>query len=242
MNIGNLCKIEIYRFFHSMEIIKYVIIFPLMLFFMSYINIAHMDRITDKFVWASMSSVFLYLLTFICAVIAVYVGREFRQKTINYEIMRGYSFCKIALSKTGTCGIFIVGFIWLCMIIYLGIFSAIFEPDYLIRILFVFVLFFHVSSCVMLYVLLFKSTVIGGTVGFVRFFAEAAIMSEIADYFLSKYGVSLIAICNVFNQWYALVDVETPLSKELMVAIVAVTIIEYGILLGLLKCVKINGI
>lgn len=229
-----LCKIELYRFVHSMSIIKYIIFIPAVLFFMSYINIAYSDgEITDELVWASMAPVFVYLLAFICTVIACYVGREFTRKTICYEVMGGYNFCEIAFAKIVTCGVLTAALISAPMILYLGILLHVWSADFFLRVLFLYVLLFHLCSGVVLYVLLCKSPVSGGCLAFSRFFlAEAVVEAAVGN--LPFYKTEAIRRLLVLNQWYELINVEKPLMGKWMISIVAVTAAEYGILQGTL--------
>lgn len=231
MKKSNLFRIELYRFFHSMSIMKYVVIIPPVLFFMSYINLAGLeDETTGKTVWVSMSPAFLYLLAFICTIIAVYIGREFQQKTICYEIMSGHTFCEIALSKTMSCGIIIPIAVIICMLLYLLLFPAALCEDLYLRISCILLLFIHVCSCVVLYVVLCRSAVMGGAIAFIKFFVIEAVL-QMALY---KEGAWLKELL-VFEQWYRLLNIEESLSKELVISILASTITEYGILQGILR-------
>lgn len=233
---GNLIKIELYRFFHSIAIIKYVVIIPLILFFMSYLNISYLgNEFSDAMVWASMSSVFLYLLALICVIIAVYVGREFQFKTINYEVMRGYGFCEIAFSKTISCGVLVPAILLICMVIYLIIFQEPLCEDFFLRVLLIFLLLVHIASCSMLYVLLCRNGVVGASIAFGRFLVLETVVQMAAGRFVSVHAGELIMKMNVFNQWYELIAVETVLSKEFMICIFMSAAAEYGILMGILK-------
>lgn len=230
MKKSNLFRIELYRFFHSISIMKYVVLIPLILFFMSYINLAGLEsEITGKMVWASMAPDFLYLLAFICAIIAVYIGREFRQKTIYYEIMSGHTFCKISFSKTMTCGIIIPVVMIICMMTYLLLFPVAWCEDFFLRIFCLLLLFLHVCSCTVLYVILFRSSVIGGTFAFIKFFVIEAVLQLP----LNKEGTWVKGLL-IFEQWYRLLNIEEPLSKEWVISILASIITEYGILQGIL--------
>lgn len=231
MKTDNLYRVEVYRFFHSMSIVKYMIVVPLALFSMSYINIAYMDdEITGSAVWVSMSSVFLYLIAFICAIIGIYVGREFRQKTIYYEVMRGYHFYKIAVSKTITCGLFMPIMIVMCMMGYLLMFPVAICIDFWLRILCMLVFFFYICSCTTLYVLLCRNSVLGGCLAFSRFF----ILEEVLLNLMSGQVKTVIMNHMVTYQWYRLIDVEAPLTKEILIHILFAAIVEYGILQGIL--------
>ena len=67
-------------------IVKYFVLIPMMLFSMCYINIFSMrNDISVSVVWSSMSSIYMYMIVSMNILIAIYVGREFQYKTINYE-------------------------------------------------------------------------------------------------------------------------------------------------------------
>ncbi|MCM1468383.1 MAG: hypothetical protein NC086_09560 [Alistipes sp.] len=202
---------------------------------MSYINISHLKGgFTGEIVWASMSSVFLYLLALICVVTGVYVGREFHRKTICYEVMSGYSFGRIALSKTVTCGILVSAILLVCMLVYLAVFPAAFCDDFFLRVLLIFVLFIHLSSCSVLYVLLCRNGAVGGSLAFVRFIGLETLAQTAAGRFLPAYAQERIMRLSVFDQWYELIDVGTALSKECMICVLAAAVVEYGVLMGVL--------
>lgn len=223
MNKGSLYRVEFYRFFHSFSIIKYSVFVSLLLLFMSYTDMKYTgNEITEELAWASLTPVFPYLLALVCVMIAVYVGREFRQKTINYEIMRGYGFCKIAFSKTLTCAIILPVLILICMMVYLGIFCGLTFCELYFRGCGIFFLLFHLCSVSVLYVLLCRMSVIGGSLAFFRFFVLEAVLPTGTQPQLMK--------LNVFNQWYQLVDAKTPLTMEWLVNILGIAAVEYGIL------------
>lgn len=232
--IYNLCKVEIYRFFHSVSIIKYMIFIPVILLLMSYMNIAYSgNEITDLLVWASLSPVFLYLVAFICTVTAFYVGREFVQKTICHEIMGGYGFFEITFAKIVTCGVLAAALISIPMLLYLEILLHVWSTDFFLRVLFLFVLFFHLCSGAVLYVLLCKKPVSGGCLAFIRFFmAEAVLEAAVGN--LPFYKVEAIRRLLVLYQWYELINVEKPLTEGWMISIIVMTAVEYGILYGVL--------
>ncbi|MCM1101172.1 MAG: hypothetical protein NC079_05740 [Clostridium sp.] len=230
MKKSNLFRIELYRFFHSISIMKYAVLIPLLLFFMSYINLVGLEsELTGKTVWASMAPDFLYLLAFICTIIAVYVGREFRHKTICYEIMSGHTFCEIALSKTMSCGMIIPVVMVICMMVYLLFFPIALCEDFYLRIFCLLLFFLHVCSCTVLYVILCRSSVIGGVFAFIKFL----VIETVLQLTLFKEGAWIKGLL-VLEQWYRLLNIEESLSKELVISILTSIIAEYGILQGML--------
>lgn len=223
----NLIKIEVYRFFHSMPIVKYVIIIPLILFFMSYINIYDMgDKISGSLVWASIGSSFLYIIIFICVFIAVYLGREFKQKTINYEIMKGYGYCEIALSKIVTCGMIVTTIITMCMLLYLYCFQDIRCEDFIIRILGVFILFFHICTVAIFYVLLCRSAIGGCVISMIRIFVIEDMLQAMLYNLSFIHERRIIMKQMICNQWLELIHADIMITPEIICNIVIATLFE----------------
>lgn len=236
MKTRNLCKIEFYRFFHSMEIAKYFVIVPAALFFMCYINIFYMKEDISTFaVWGSMSSVYMYIIAATTVLISVYVGREFHYKTIYYEVVKGYGICKIALSKTITCGIIVPCIYTLCMSVYLLVLSDFFSNELLFRILLLYIVYVHICSSSVLYVMICKSGVLGGIIAFIRFYLVEAMGQVLVRVLDSKTIDRLFQNLQVFNQWYGLIDIGHPIKRVFVFGIVAMLFTEYGLLLFLLS-------
>lgn len=231
MDVIKLCKVELYRFFHSMSIIKYAAVFTLFLLFMSYFNIAFMDEdITAELVWASLMSNFLYLLAIVCVIIALYIGREFRQKTIHYEIMSGYSINVISFSKSITCGIIIPIILIACILLYFGLLGNGFNKEYSIRFIYMFILFLHICLSTVIYVLIWRNAVLGGCFAFIKFLIFESIIVTIVGNLLSLDIAGSISYLTVFNQWYALIDVENTLDSRCTMCIILSALAEYFIL------------
>ncbi len=223
----NLIKIEVYRFFHSMSIVKYVMIIPLILFFMSYMNVYDFgDKISSSSVWASIGSGFLYMVIFICVFIAVYLGREFKQKTINYEIMKGYDYCEIALSKIVTCGIIVATIITMCMLLYLSCFPDIRCEDFTIRILGVFILFFHICTVAVSYVLLCRSAIGGCVLSMIRIFVMENILQTILYKLSFIHERRIIMKQMICNQWLELIQADVVMTPEHISHIVMAALLE----------------
>lgn len=120
------------------------------------------------------------------------------------------------------------------ILIYLGILSPTFCKDFFLRILLLFVLFVHLCSGATLYVLLCGNPVVGGCLSFARFLlADAALQIAVSGPATGRREVLLMKWM-VFNQWCELTNIESPLSREVIIGIVAAAIIEYGILQGIL--------
>ena len=236
MSTIRLCKIEFYRFFHSMEIVKYFVLIPMMLFSMCYINIFSMrNDISVSVVWSSMSSIYMYMIVSMNILIAIYVGREFQYKTINYEKIKGYGICKIAVTKTVTCGIILPFSYTLCMLVYLMILSNDFSKELVFRVLLLFIIYIHICTSSVLYVMICKNGVLGGILAFARFYLCEAIGQLVITHVGAKTIEQYMQKVQVFHQWYELINIDYPIKPSSVLGIIIMTLVEYGCLLLLLK-------
>lgn len=235
MRIVRLCKIEWYRFFHSIEIVKYFIIVPLALVAMCYVNIFSVRHdISAVAIWGSMSSIYLYILITFIILISVYIGREYHYKTINYEIIRGYGICRIVAARTVTCGLFVPVVYTTCILVYLFLMIDDFTPEYIWRIILLYVLHLHICTAAMLYVILCKSGVVGGLIAFARFFVgEIVLQSVFVDdrVMIEHFMIRL----QVFKQWSDLICIDMPVKMGDVWMILLTTIAEYGFLLFIIQ-------
>ncbi len=282
MRINNLYKAEIYRFFHSIFIFIFMAagLFGILFLASDNSDVLLGDGTVEGALNSTMRIANLIIALVVSVGISSYAGKEFRLKTICYEIMgghslwkisltktitcglfasillqlgilfffvtvpgalqmyslqhilfmfiiifhimRGYGFCKIAFSKTLTCAIILPVLILICMMIYLGIFCGLSFCELYFRGCGIFFLLFHLCSASILYVLLCRTPVIGGSLAFFRFFVIEAVLPTGTQPQLMK--------LNVFNQWYQLVDAKTPLTIEWLVSILGIAAVEYGIL------------
>ncbi len=229
MKVIRLIKVEMYRFVRSMSIIKYVIILSVALLFMSYINIAIADiEVTKELTWGSLSANFMYILAIVCVVSAVYIGREFRLKTIYYEVMNGYSFSTIGVAKTVTCGILLPLMMVVSLFGYIVIFSPVLDKECWYRMLLVFVLFAHICSCTTLYVLICRSAMLGGCIAFVKFYAMETCMLALTQGIVSQNTYDLLVECCVAKQWINIINISKPVEAG---GIFVVALLEYAILM-----------
>lgn len=235
MKLMRLCKIEFYRFFRSMEIVKYFVIIPIVLALMSYLNIFSVrnDILADG-IWGSMSSIYLYIMITSIVLIAIYVGREYQYKTINYEVIRDYKIYRIAAAKTVTCGLLAPLTYSICIMIYLSLLIDILAQQGIARIGLMYIVHVHICTATILYVMICKSGIYGGIVAFVRFFVVEAILQTILGDNKTVMGSFLLSL-QVFEQWNKLICIEIPLKMGYIWLILITTIVEYGMLLFILR-------
>ena len=238
MRLVRLCKIEWYRFFHSLEIVKYFIIVPFVLVAMCYINIFSVRYdISTVAVWGSLSSIYLYIMITLIILISIYIGREYYYKTINYEVIREYGMCRIVVAKTVTCGLFVPVVYTISIWMYLFLMIDDFIPEYTLRIILFCILHMHICTATMLYVILCKNGIIGGLIAFARFFIGEIVLQSI----FSNNKIMLehfIIRLQVFKQWSDLICIDIPIKMSDVWMILLTTIAEYGFLLFIIQINK----
>ena len=148
----NLLKVELYRFRHSLSIMKYVIWACVGSFAVCIFDFASAEeKVSSEAVLETAHFAFFYILIFLICIIAVYIGREFKEKTIYYEYMRGYHPLEILGAKISTCGIMTAITVTLLTFIYFCLFSV------------------PLTGKVVLQLLIMRSGIWGGIVAFIRF-------------------------------------------------------------------------
>ncbi|MBR6382376.1 MAG: hypothetical protein IKS56_00135 [Lachnospiraceae bacterium] len=170
-------KYELYRIVYSWSILKYLPILSGILLLLCF-----MDIVTGEWneplaranqAWREIGTGFLYILLMITVVVAVFVGREFRNKTLNYEIMRGMSSFKISMNKMLSCGVFIPVLTGVCLAVYLLIFRALNSSKDLLGLLLIVLVLSHISSTVLMWILISKNAIAGAIIAFIKLaFAE----------------------------------------------------------------------
>lgn len=240
MKLLRLCKIEIYRFFHSLEIVKYFVIIPIVLVIMCYVNISsNRNDISIIAIWGSMSSIYLYILISLIILIAIYVGREYQYKTVNYEVIEGFGICRIAVSKTFTCGIFVPYVYTMCVLIYLFFMTNSLTPEFIWRMILMCAVHTHICSLTVLYVMLCKNGILGGFVAFARFFLGEIVFQSFLAESNSKIAKFILQF-QVFQQWNDIICIDLPLGRVDILVLLISLILEYGLILFLLWLFKKN--
>lgn len=228
--MARLIKVELMRFFHSLEIIKYAFIVGLIVFFLPAVDFLNLDseQLTDEVVWSGVSVVSLYAVVVCAAVIGSYIGREFSQKTLYYEVMRGYRPLQICISKMITSGVLISIILAVAMLIYFITFSVTMDSEFWVRFFFMWVLLLHIACCATLYILLAQNGIIGGCIVFVRFvLLETAVMSGLL--MVPREASKVIAALLTTKQWVTIAN--NAFDHLNMWGIILVTIVESLVLL-----------
>ena len=236
MNTSNLYKVELYRFFQSLKLfvlfgVASVIVMVLMSADTSVFE-------TDVSYGNEIQTIFKMMGMFFCIVgaigISVYVGNEFKCKTIYHEIMRGYSSTKIALSKTISCG-FIYSFIlWSSVVLFLIMNPSYFNEFSIVRFLFIYIYMFHILSCTLLYVLLCKNGATGGCLAFCRFVFFEVLISFFALLLPDDILIWVKGFLTI-SQWSYLTNISVEIPMACYVGVVFSTVLEYFILIVILS-------
>ena len=170
-------KHELYRIRYSWSILKYIPILSSVLLLLCYMDIVSgewSDSVAKaNQAWREIGTGFIYILLMITVVVAVYVGREFKNKTINHEIMRGMSSFEISITKMLGCSVCIPALSGVCLLIYLLIFRAFRGPKDAIGLILITLGISHIASTVLMWILICKNAVVGSLIAFVKIaFAE----------------------------------------------------------------------
>lgn len=242
MSISKLCKVELYRFCKSL--FMFVLLGVGCIGVMLLISVDTSAFETDLSYGSETHSIFKMMGMFFCIVgaigISVYVGNEFKYKTIYHEIMKGYSSTKIALSKTISCG-FIYSFIlWSSVLIFLLINPSYFSEFSIARFILIYIYLFHICSCTLLYVLLCKNGATGGCLAFCRFEFFEVLISFFALLLPDDILIWVKGFLTI-SQWSYLTTTSVEIPMACYIGIIFSTVIEYLALILLLSLCSRKG-
>lgn len=237
MRKSNLYKVEMYRFIHSFFMfICMVIIFLAIIFLAADNSEALLSDGTQMGAIKSTMKVINLAIVFIVSVVAAnYVGREFKQKTINHEVMAGYSLWKICCTKAITCGICVSIMLQLCIFIFLVIVSGALQMYSLVHILFMFFILCHICTCTVLYVMLCRNGALGGCLAFVRFTLLEVLVLFTAELFVTSDVYNRCKALSVMSQWSAVTNTDILIPPEYMISIISGAVVEYIVLLVIIQ-------
>lgn len=237
MQKDNLYKVECYRFFHSFVLFICMEAGFLAILFLSSDNADVLlgNDTPMGMVKATMRMVNLVAAGIVSAGISNYAGREFKQKTIYYEVMRGYSLWKISMTKTATCGIGVAVLLMCGILLFLAATPGALQAYSFIHILFMFFVLCHICACTTLYVMLCRNGVFGGCLSFFRFILLEVLMFFLLQLFISPEGVEKWKPWFVMSQWSAAVYMDGEIPPEYMTGILLGAVLEYVILLTVIQ-------
>lgn len=191
----NLLKVELYRFRHSFSIMKYVIWTCVGSFAVCIFDFASAEeKVSSEAVLETAHFAFFYILIFLICIIAVYIGREFKEKTIYYEYMRGYHPLEILGAKISTCGIMTAITVTLLTFIYFCLFSVPLTGKVMLQLLLIFLIMLHWCCAAVFYIMIMRSGIWGGIVAFIRF----VLLEGVANSVLLICPEKVRKICSLF--------------------------------------------
>ena len=191
----NLLKVELYRFRHSFSIMKYVIWACVGSFAVCIFDFASAEeKVSSEAVLETAHFAFFYILIFLICIIAVYIGREFKEKTIYYEYMRGYHPLEILGAKISTCGIMTAITVTLLTFIYFCLFSVPLTGKVMLQLLLIFLIMLHWCCAAVFYIMIMRSGIWGGIVAFIRF----VLLEGVANSVLLICPEKVRKICSLF--------------------------------------------
>ncbi|MBR6382377.1 MAG: hypothetical protein IKS56_00140 [Lachnospiraceae bacterium] len=231
-----LYKIELYRFLKSLWL--FLLLSAASLIMMILINTDSSSFETTQSTVGNLQSVFKIMGIFFCIAaaigISVYTGREYKNKTIYHEIMKGYSLVKIAVSKAIGCGLIFAFILWCAVFTFLAVnkgYLTAFSPA---RFILLYVYMFHICSCTLMYVMLLRNGAVGGCLAFCRF-----VFFEICIAFFALVLPDKILIWVkgflTFTQWSYLTTPDVSLPLPVYIGVILSTIAELVILSLLLS-------
>ena len=182
-------KHELYRILYSWSILKYIPILSGILLLLCYMDIVSGEW-GDSFAkanqaWREIGTGFIYILLMLTVVVAVYVGREFKNKTLNYELMRGVSSFEISMTKMLSCGLCIPAITGVCLLVYLLIFRAVGNLKDILGLALITLALSHIASTVLMWILIFKNAIAGALFAFIKIAFAETFLVEILKNVLS---------------------------------------------------------
>ena len=229
---------EIYRFMYSFSILKYLPIMSAVVLIICCMDI-YLSGCGDKVTgavqaWAEIGTCFVYFVLMIIVVVSVYIGQEIKNKTLNYQIMKGMNTFKRSCDKTVCSGFLIPIVVMICLGIYLSIFQALNDKQDILRLFLIMLILSHVASTTLMYVLICKNAIIGAIITFMKFtLVEAAFNQMSKNIFAENINEILDKMCIFIQiQNITVVNANTSLI-EIALYIIISFILEYF----LLQCV-----
>lgn len=232
MKTKQLMKIELYRFWLSLPLFIIGCILALGVMFLLKTNpqdLRTSDMVSDS-INSAMKIMGMIFCIIISIVIAVYVGREYRLKTILHEVIRGYTQSKIVVSKTISCGVVFAFMLWIIQMIFFLVSSSAREYITFGRSILFFFYLLHICSAALLYVMISRNGIIGGCITFCRFEFVDLLIAILVNLLPEKISYVLKCFLPVL-QWGLLINSEANIAPIHYVGVIGSTAIEYVFLL-----------
>lgn len=235
-----LWKVELYRF--SRNIIAWigmVLILCMVLFLASDdTELLLGDNSIAGTITATMRIANLLIVFIVSVTTSIYIGGEFKQKTICYEMMSGFKAWKISLVKTLSCGMINAVILQIGIMLYIKIMEGN-QPVYSWgRCILLFFIISHICTSVTLYIMLFRDGAIGGCLAFVRFTLLSVFCMFIAEILLPQSIYDAYMALSPMSQWSVVIHVEYAVPTRYIVGIVCSFLLEYIMLIATIQVVS----
>lgn len=229
---------ELYRFMYSFSIFKYLPLLSGVLLVLCYMDIffaeCEDESVRATQAWGELGTCFIYIVLMIIVVVAVYIGQEIKNKTLNYEIMRGMSTFRISLAKTVSCGLFVPIIVIVCFLVYLSIFQAITGKQDLFRLFLIMLVLSHIASVALMFILICKNAIIGAIIAFAKFALIETVFNELAKNIVTE------NIQQIINKMCVFIQINNITMENVSTSLVEVAlyvIISFAIEYLLLQCI-----
>lgn len=230
-----LLRVEKYRFIKNifMWIAIVVMLVVLMLISMDDTDMLISGGLMSDMLTSTLKIANLYIVLAVSVTVSIYIGKEFRQKTICYEIMHGYSMWKISFVKTVTCGFVNAVFLQIGILIYVLCMGGKRQIYSLEQWCLMFLIIFRICTCITLYVMVFRDGGIGGCVAFIRFTLLSVFSMFLAEILLPDIGHDIYLSFSPLSQWNTVINVGFDIPIRYIIGIPVSFLFEYTILIGI---------
>ncbi len=238
--MSKLWRVERYRFFKDCMIWIAVAVMLSVLLFLSTEDPEMLigDNTLEGTITSTLKLANIFIALVVCVAVAVYIGREFKQKTICYEVMRGYGMWRIGFIKTLTCGFINAILLQLAIWIYVTSMDGKTNLFSFGRWCLMFLILCHICTCVTLYVILFRDGGIGGCLAFVRFTLFSVMGIFISEIILPDFAQDIYMAFSPMSQWNVVINVRDSIPMIYLVGVPVSFLLEYTLLLVMVQLVS----
>lgn len=238
-----LLKVEGYRFFKNLAVWVLAVGLLCMALFLSsdQTDLLLAEETIEGIITSTMKITNLLIVLIVSVAIGTYVGKEFKQKTICYEIMRGFRFWQISFIKTIPCGFILAAILQGGIILYASIMQKNCHVYSLERYLLMYLIICHICTCVVLFAMLFKDGAIGGCLAFVRFTMLNVAALFLAEIVLPRNLYELYTTLSPMSQWSVVINVGYSIPVNYIIGIILSFLMEYMLLMFIIHMKSKNS-
>lgn len=229
-----LWKIELYRFWRNFGIWLFMVLMVSIILLLASDDTSMLlgDNSIVGIVTSTMKIANLLIVLMVSATVSIYIGKEFKQKTICYEIMSGYAIWKGSLIRTFTCGIMNAIMLQCGIFVYIKIIGRGEQIYSWERYILMFIIICHICTSITLYIMLFREGTTGGCLAFIRFTLLSVAGLFMAEIFFPQPICDIYKALSPMSQWNVVINVEYMIPARYMVGIPLSFLLEYFILIA----------